>query len=94
MQRSVSFDYNYSVHSTGHCKFFKGLTHFSVEKGSYIVRNEKRNCPLGKTSLSDLIDDGVNREIGVQKLIVEWKRLTDTLVREKDIIPNTATTAD
>ena len=65
-----------------------------MQKGSYIVRNEKRNYSLGKTSLSDLIDDGVNREIGVQKLIVEWKRLTDTLVREKDIIPNTTTTAD
>ncbi len=61
-----------------------------------IVRDEKRNYSLGKTSLNDLIDEVnrleehrfnlINREIELQQLIVEWRRLTDTLVREKDIL--------
>ncbi len=69
-----------------------------------IVKDEKRNYSLGKTSLNDLIDEVnrleehrfnlINREIGLQKLIVEWKRLTDTLVREKDILRDTLTTAE
>lgn len=61
-----------------------------------IVKDEKRNYSLGKTSLNDLIDEInrleehrfnlINREVELHKLITEWKRLTDTLVREKDIL--------
>ena len=64
-----------------------------------IVRDEKKNYSLGKTDLNDLIDEInrleehrfnlISREVKLQKFITEWKRLTDTLVREKDIIPNT-----
>ncbi len=60
-----------------------------------IVRDEKKNYSLGKTDLNELIDEVnrleerrfnlINREIELQKLIVEWKRLTDTLVQEKNI---------
>lgn len=65
-----------------------------------VVRDEKKNYSLGKTDLNDLIDEVnrleehrfnlINREIELQKLIVEWKRLTDALVQEKelpDILP-------
>ncbi len=60
-----------------------------------VVRDEQRNYSLGKTSLSDLIDEInrleqhrvnlITREIELQKLLLEWKRLNDTLVRDKEI---------
>uniref|UniRef100_B3ENP6 Uncharacterized protein n=1 Tax=Chlorobium phaeobacteroides (strain BS1) TaxID=331678 RepID=B3ENP6_CHLPB len=61
-----------------------------------IAWDEKKNYSLGKAGLNDLIDEvnrleehrfnRISREIEKQKLIVEWKRLTDTLVRKKDIL--------
>ena len=62
-----------------------------------IVKDEKKNYSLGKTNLNDLIDEVnrlegnrfnlISREIELRKLIVEWKRLSDTLVRTRDIMP-------
>ncbi|NQT90146.1 MAG: TolC family protein [Candidatus Omnitrophica bacterium] len=60
-----------------------------------IVDEDKKNYSLGRLSLNDLIDE-VNRleenkfnkifhEIQMKRLIVEWLRLTDTLVTEKEI---------
>lgn len=64
-----------------------------------VVRDEKKNYSLGKTDLNDLIDEVnrleehrftlINREIELQKLIVEWKRLTDVLVKEKELPEST-----
>ncbi|NEX13765.1 MAG: hypothetical protein C1941_03575 [Prosthecochloris sp.] len=73
-----------------------GLAKDKIAISEAIVRDEKKNYSLGKAGLNDLIDEvnrleehrfnRISREIEKQKLIVEWKRLTDTLVREKDIL--------
>ena len=60
-----------------------------------IVRDEKENYSYGKVTLKDLIDE-VNKlednkfnkifhSVQLKKLIVEWLRLTDTLVGENKL---------
>ena len=78
------------------------LANDKIALSESIVRDEKKNYSLGKTGLNDLIDavnrleehrfSCISREIEKQKLIVEWKRLTDTLVREKDILKDSVNT--
>jgi len=71
------------------------LAEEKIAVSAAIVRDEKKNYSLGKARLNDLIDEvnrleehrfnRINREIELQKLIVEWKRLTDTLIQSKDL---------
>ncbi|MBF0585808.1 TolC family protein [Prosthecochloris sp. N3] len=59
-----------------------------------IAADENRNYSLGKTDLSDLIDELnrleehrfslITKEIELQKMLVEWRRLTDSLVRRAE----------
>jgi outer membrane protein TolC len=69
------------------------LAEDKIEYAQSIVDDEKKNYSLGRTTLNDLIDE-VNKlednkfnkiyhEVELKRLIVEWLRLTDNLVREK-----------
>ncbi len=68
-----------------------------------IVRDEKKNYSLGKTDLNDLINEInrleenrfslISREIELQKLIVEWKRLSDSLVKNRKIFQEQSSAA-
>ena len=60
-----------------------------------IVDDDTKNYSLGRVTLNDLIDE-VNKlednkfnrivhEVQLKKLVIEWLRMTDNLVRESDI---------
>lgn len=61
-----------------------------------IVRDEKQNYSLGRSTLNDLIDEinklesnkfnKITHDILLRKLTVEWLRLTDTLIKKSDIV--------
>ena len=60
-----------------------------------IVKDEKQNYSLGRTTLNDLIDEinklednkfnKITHDIQLRKLTVEWLRLSDSLITESDI---------
>lgn len=66
-----------------------------IKLAQAIVVDETENYSLGRASLNDLIDEinklednkfnKISHEIQLKKLIVEWLRLTDTLVSKNDI---------
>jgi hypothetical protein len=59
------------------------------------VKDEKENYSLGRSTLNDLTDEinklednkfnNITHDIQLRKLTVEWLRLTDALISEKDI---------
>jgi outer membrane protein TolC len=63
-----------------------------IELSQLILDDEEENYSLGRSSLNDLIDEinkletnkfnKISREIQLKKLIIEWLRLTDSLVAE------------
>lgn len=67
-----------------------------IELAEAIVKDEKENYSLGRSGLNDLIDEvnklednkfnKITHTIQLRKLIVEWLRLSDSLITEKDIL--------
>ncbi|MFH1782579.1 MAG: TolC family protein [Candidatus Omnitrophota bacterium] len=66
-----------------------------IKLAEAIVKDEKENYSLGRSSLNDLIDEvnklednkfnKITHNIQLRKLTVEWLRLSDTLIKESDI---------
>lgn len=61
-----------------------------------IVDEERKNYSLGRVSLNDLIDEvnkleenkfnRISRQVQLKRLIVEWLRLTDSLIKKNQIV--------
>jgi len=61
-----------------------------------IVKDEKRNYSLGRSTLNDLIDEvnklednkfnKITHSVQLRKLINEWLRLSDSLIKESDVL--------
>ena len=78
----------------GQIKRQEELINIATDKINFakaIVEDERKNYSLGRTSLKDLIDE-VNKlednkfnkiyhEVQLKRLIIEWLRLTDSLVK-------------
>lgn len=75
------------------------LVLIAQEKINYaqsIVDEERKNYSLGRVSLNDLIDEVnkleenkfnlISREVQLKRLIVEWLRLTDSLIKKNQIV--------
>jgi outer membrane protein TolC len=66
-----------------------------IKLSEAIVKDETGNYSLGRSTLNDLIDEinklednkfnKIEHEIQMKKYIIEWLRLTDTLIAKKDI---------
>ena len=64
-----------------------------IELSEKIVKDEQENYSLGRSSLNDLIDEinklednrfnKISHEVQLRKEIIEWLRLTDTLVKKR-----------
>jgi len=67
-----------------------------IKLAEAVVKDEKENYSLGRSTLNDLIDEvnklednkfnKITRDIQLRKLIVEWLRLSDSLIKESDIL--------
>ena len=67
-----------------------------IKLAEAIVKDEKENYSLGRSTLNDLIDEvnklednkfnKITHNIQLRKLIVEWLRLSDALIKENDIM--------
>jgi len=72
-----------------------GLAEEKISLAQSILNDETENYSLGRTTLNDLIDEinmlennkfsKISHQIQLKKLIVEWLRLSDSLVAENDI---------
>ena len=67
-----------------------------IKLAEAIVKDEKENYSLGRSNLNDLIDEvnkleenkfnKITHTVQLRKLIIEWLRLSDSLIKESDIL--------
>jgi outer membrane protein TolC len=73
-----------------------GIAAEKIKLAEAIVRDETENYSLGRSTLNDLIDEinklednkfsKISHEIQMKKLIIEWLRITDSLIKKREDI--------